>query len=317
MKTIPFRNDDAMPALGLGTWKSKPGEVYAAVKAAVRLGYRHLDCAAAYANEAEIGQALSECFSEGLVSRADMWITSKLWNDAHAPDAVIPALEKTLKNLQLEYLDLYLVHWPVALRPGVFFPRSPDDLISLDELPIAATWERMEAAVDQGLCRHIGVSNFSVARLRELMDSARIKPEANQVEMHPYLQQPALLAFCRENDICVTAYSPLGSLDRPSMLKAQDEPMLLEDPRITAIAGKHQVTAAQVLLAWALERGTSVIPKSVNPERMRENLAAADVRLDREDMQAIAALDRDYRYVTGKFWAIEGSPYTMADLWGD
>lgn len=306
-----------MPILGLGTWKSEAGKVYTAIKEAIRLGYRHIDCALVYGNEAEIGQALRESFKEGVVTRDQMWITSKLWNDAHAPVDVEPALNKSLSDLQLNYLDLYLIHWPVALKKGVFLPESGEDMISLDALPISKTWQAMETAVDKGLCRHIGVSNFSIAKVKALLDNARLKPAMNQIELHPYLQQPGMLDFCNKNRIHVTAYSPLGSLDRPSVLKAEDEPVLLEDPTIATIAERRGITPAQVLISWAIHRGTAVIPKSVNPARMKQNLDAAEVSLTEEDMQEIAGLDRNRRYISGEFWAMEGSPYTVTSIWDE
>lgn len=304
-----------MPLLGLGTWKSAPGEVYAAVREAINLGYRHIDCALIYGNEVEIGKAIRDAIDAGQVSRSQLWITSKLWSSSHGRDNVEAAIKTSLRDLGLSYLDLYLIHWPVPIRSGVLFPAGAEDFVSPSEIPIRSTWEGMEAAVDAGLTRHIGVSNFSISKLSDLLDHCRIRPAVNQVELHPLLQQPQLLDFCREQGIHVTAYSPLGSLDRPAFVKSADAPVLLDNPIIRSIAAGRGCTAAQVLIAWHLQRGISTIPKSVNPVRLRENLAAAEIELSQHDLDQIAALDQNVRLVDGSFWVMEGGPWTLASLW--
>ena len=312
MKKLRFKNADVVPALGLGTWESKPNEVYTAVKTAIELGYRHIDCAPIYGNEKEVGIAITECIMEGLVTREELWITSKLWNDAHAKDDVIPALQQTLEDLQLDYLDLYLIHWPVALKKGVGLPSSVSDFISLKEISSIETWEAMEEAVRLQLCKHIGVSNFGINALKNVLENCRIKPEMNQVECHPYFQQDALLAFCKDNDIHFTAYSPLG---RPGVFKAAKKATLLEDPVLTKIAKAHKCTTAQIIISWHLHRDTLVIPKSVTTSRIAENLASENVKLSNKEMKAIGNLDKDYRILDGSFWVLKGGPYTLKGLW--
>ena len=315
MRTVTFANGDRMPLLGLGTWKAAPGEVGAAVREAIRLGYRHIDCASVYANEPEVGEAIRSAIEAGEVKREELWITSKLWSNAHGRENVEPALRRTLADLGLEWLDLYLVHWPVSIKPGVAFPSSSEDLLPPSQMPIASTWEGMEGVLEAGLTRHIGVSNFSSHKLHELLAHCRIRPEVNQVERHPLLQQPALLAACAAEGIHITAYSPLGSGDRPAGLKGADEPVLLENPVIGAIAAEHGCSPAQVLLAWQLEGGISTIPKSVSPARLQENLAAAEITLTPADLERIAALDQNLRLVNGSFWLMEGSTWSLQSLW--
>jgi alcohol dehydrogenase (NADP+) len=315
MKTLNFANGDQMPIVGLGTWKSAPGEVYAAVREAIRIGYRHIDCALVYGNEAEIGRALRDAIGEGQVKRNELWITSKLWNNAHGRENVAGALRKSLQDLALPYLDLYLIHWPIPLKSGVIFPSSGADFLPLAEAPIQSTWEGMEAAVNAGLTRHIGVSNFSAKKLRDIIDHCKIKPEVDQVELHPLLQQPELVKFCASQGIHVTAWAPLGSADRPASVKAPNAPVLLENPVIKSIAQGHGCTPAQVLIAWHVNRGISAIPKSVTPSRLRENLAAAQIVLNQADMGRIAALDQNYRLINGSSWAMVGSPWSLQTIW--
>ena len=317
MGTSSFANGDRMPLLGLGTWKAAPGEVGAAVREAIRLGYRHIDCASVYANEPEVGAAIAEAIDAGEVRREELWITSKLWCNAHGRTNVEPALRRSLADLQLEWLDLYLVHWPVPIRPGVAFPASGDDLLPPVAVPLADTWAGMEAVLELGLTRHIGVSNFSSRKLNDLLAHCRRKPEVNQVERHPLLQQPQLLADCAAAGVHVTAYSPLGSGDRPAALKGADEPVLLDNPVIGAIAAEHGCSPAQVLIGWQLQGGVSTIPKSVSPERLRDNLAVADLQLTAADLERIAGLDQHRRLVDGSFWLLEGSPWTLQSLWDE
>lgn len=303
-----------MPIFGLGTWKSAPNEAFEAVLEAIKAGYRHIDCAHIYKNEKEIGEALSIAFKEGWVKREELWITSKLWNDSHEEQAVLPALKRTLQNLQLDYLDLYLIHWPVALKNGVDFPKAKEDFLSPSEAPLNSTWGALEQAVDMGLTRHIGLSNFNSKKISEILSYARIRPEVNQVELHPFLPQNELLTFCRTNHIFVTGYAPLGSAYRV-INKEVDFPLLLENEIIQSIAAKHDATPAQVAISWGIGRGTAVIPKSVKQHRILENLAATRLQLDKEDMVKIHTLEGPFRFTTGKAWFMEGSPYRPEDVW--
>ncbi|MCC6723103.1 MAG: aldo/keto reductase, partial [Saprospiraceae bacterium] len=304
MKKLIFQNGDAMPALGLGTWQAPRGEVGAAVREAIHIGYRHIDCAAIYGNEKEIGEALEAAFKAGEVRRDELWITSKLWNSRHGQANVRPALEKTLADLRLDYLDLYLIHWPVPMKHVV--PHVPNQFLTLEEQPIADTWLGMEEVMEAGLTHHIGVSNFSIKKLKLLLETAHHHPEVNQVEMHPLLAQNELKAFCDAAQIKMTAYCPLG---RPGSTElAPNSPDLLGDPTVRQIAEQHQCTPAQVVLAWAMERGTSPIPKSTNPGRLAENFASQHLHLAEKDMDALNQLDRHFRYVDGSFWVVPGGP---------
>lgn len=310
MKNLRFQNGDTMPSIGLGTWLAEPNEVYESVLEALRIGYRHIDCAHIYKNEIEVGHALDYAFRYGIVKREEIFVTSKLWNSDHNPESVEAAINKSLSKLQLKKLDLYLIHWPVALKEGLDFPESADDLISLGEIPLAETWKAMAVLKSKDLTKHIGVSNFNTSKIESLITDTKIKPEVNQVELHPYFQQKALVEYCQKNGIIVTAYSPFGG---KRMLKKNIN--IFEDAVLVEIAEKHKATTAQIVLAWGLKRGTSVIPKTVKQERLTENLGALNIKLSAEDMSKIEALDRNLRFTDGAMWTISGSPYTQKSLW--
>ncbi|MCP3888545.1 MAG: aldo/keto reductase [Desulfobulbaceae bacterium] len=317
MQFLTISDSICMPSLGLGTWKSRRGEAAAAVKHAIGVGYRHIDCAPIYKNEKEIGPSLATAIQQNCVSRSDLWVTSKLWNNAHNPKHVRPALERSLKDLQLDYLDLFLIHWPVSFRQDIEFPRKPEEFLAPGEIPLIETWGAMEKMVKKGLCRAIGVCNFSLSRLQDLYSTATIPPAVNQIELHPYLQQLEMLEYCYKNNILLTAYSPLGSPDRPSALKKENEPSLLNHPLILQLSNKSGATPAQVLLCWALARQTAVIPKSVHPERILENFLSHELLIDQADLRSLDQLNLNYRYLDGAFFCGPGSPYTLSKLWSD
>ena len=313
-KTYQFPNGDKIPLLGLGTWKMDDEVAEQAVAEAIRIGYRHVDGAWIYLNENGVGRGIAKGIADAGLKRSDIWLTSKLWNDCHRPEHVRGGIEKTLRDLNMDYLDLYLIHWPVAHQFGIARPESGDEFVSLDEIPLRETWEAMLELVPAGLCRHVGVSNFSVSKLKEVSASGTT-PEVNQVESHPLLQQLELKQFCEQNGILMTAYSPLGSGDRPEPLKKDQEPNLFTLQAIVELANQHDTSPAQILLAWAIQRGTAVIPKAANPQHLLDNFKAQDVELSATAMASIEKLNENYRYVDGLFWEREDGPYTAAQLW--
>jgi D-xylose reductase len=303
--TLRLANGDRLPAIGLGLWKIEKAKAAHTVDAAAACGYRHFDSAYDYGNEPETGEGLRGVLSSGACKREDLWVTSKLWNTYHEPKYVRPALEQSLKYLQLDYLDLYLIHFPIALNyvsferypPGWFFdPDAPQPRMEPIKVSIADTWRAMEDLVRAGLVRNIGVCNFNIALLRDLLSCAETAPAVLQVEMHPFLTQDKLVRFCREQGIAVTAFSPLGAASYYQIGMAGEGDSALDQPAVTQIAIAHGKSPAQVLLRWGVQRGTSVIPKSTRSERLRENISIFDFELSADEMSAITALNRNRRF---------------------
>jgi diketogulonate reductase-like aldo/keto reductase len=308
-----------MPAIGLGTFGSDrvpADEVATAVEGALAAGYRHVDCASVYGNEDRVGAALAAAFRSG-VPREEVWIVSKLWNDKHAERDVIPACRQTLADLRLDYLDMYLVHWPFPNfhPPGCAVDsRSPSARPYLHE-NFMRTWRQMEKLVDLGLTRHIGTSNMTIPKLQLLLRDARIRPAVNEMELHPHFQQPELFDFVRASGMEPVAYCPLGSPGRPERDRTADDTIDLEDPVILGIARRLGMHPAAVCIQWAVHRGQTPIPFSTNPRNYRANLeAAAGDALTEADMAAIAGVDRNCRLIKGQVFLWK-QDQTWEDLW--
>ncbi|MHA7820015.1 MAG: aldo/keto reductase [Erythrobacter sp.] len=297
---------DTMPPVGFGLWKIAREDTAATVVEAVRAGYRHFDSAADYANEAETGAGLAQAMAEGLVTREELWVTSKLWNTFHAPEHVEEACRKSLADLQLDYLDLYLIHFPIALEYVPIDERYPPEwlhdpdaakpVMKRAAVPLHQTWMAMETLVDKGLVNRIGVCNYNSALIHDLMTYARVKPAMLQIEAHPYLAQEKLIRCASSYGIDVTAFSPLGAQSYFELGMADAGESLLGAAPVMVAAEAHGKSPAQVLLRWGVQRGTAVVPKTSKPERMRENLAIFDFELSAVEMAAISTLDQNRRF---------------------
>jgi D-xylose reductase len=287
-------------------WKMPKAELPSLVQEAIRIGYRHLDCACDYGNEPQVGEGIAAALRDGLCRRDDLWVTSKLWNTYHEPKHVRAACERSLHDLKLDVLDLYLVHFPIALAyvpfdlrypPEWFFdPKEPNPAMKPIDVPYADTWGAMEELQRAGLVKRIGVCNLNISMLRDLLAKCSIRPAVHQMELHPYLTQPRQLRYCAQEKIAVTAFSPLGAPSYLPLGMATQEENVLHNPVFTRIATAHGKTAAQVALRWGVQRGCSVIPKTQSPARLAENLALFDFALTADEMAAIDRLDRHRRF---------------------
>tara|TARA_R110002153_G_scaffold172328_3_gene325215 strand:- start:1520 stop:2485 length:966 start_codon:yes stop_codon:yes gene_type:complete len=299
-------NTKMMPKVGFGLWKIAKEICADAVYNAIKAGYRHLDSASDYGNEVEVGQGIKRAIADGLCSREDLWVTSKLWNTFHKKEHVEPAMRRSLKDLQLDYVDLYLIHFPIA-QPYVDFddryppewifdPKAAQPRMETAPVPLYETWQAMEALVEAGLSHKIGVCNYNTGLLNDLMSYAKIKPAVLQVESHPYLTQQRLMKLARSYGIQVTAFSPLGALSYLELDMAGAKESVLEQAVVQDAAKRLNRTPAQVVLRWGVQRGNAIIPKTSRPERLAENLSLFDFELSSAEMTAIDELNCNRRF---------------------
>jgi len=306
MTAVSLNTGSSLPSIGLGLWKIPQEDTANAVVEAIRAGYRHLDSACDYGNEVQVGAGIAQAIDEGLCTREELWITSKLWNTYHSPEHVAPALERTLSDLSVDYIDLYLIHFPIALSfvpfeeryPPEWFhnPEANEPTMQFAKVPLSDTWAAMEALVDAGKIKHIGVCNYGVSLMRDLLNYARIHPSVLQIESHPYLTQEALIRFCHDHQIAVTAFSPLAALSYVELGMAGHSDSVLSEACVLEASKRVGKTPAQVVLRWGVQRGTAVIPKTTKPERLLENADVFDFELNDSEMAAISGLNQHRRF---------------------
>lgn len=316
--TKKLRSGDEIPVVGLGTFGSDRfthEEVAAAVKDAIRLGYRHIDCASVYMNEKQIGKAINEAISEGMVTREELWITGKVWNDQHKE--VEKSCSQSLADLQIGYFDLYLVHWPF---PNYHAPGCDVDARNPDSKPFTSeqfmdTWRQMETLVDKGLVKNIGTSNMTIPKLEKVLPLMKVLPVANEMELHPCFQQPELFDYCVQNDIQPIGYSPIGSPRRPERDKTVDDAVDIEEPIVQKIAKRLNVHPAVVCLKWAVQRGQIPIPFSVKQPQYIGNLECVTKDpITPEEMEELKSIDKNSRLIKGQVFLWEGAK-GWEDLW--
>ena len=296
----------SIPQIGFGLWKVPRQSCAEVVYQAIKSGYRHLDSASDYGNEVEVGDGIARAINDGLCSRDELWVTSKLWNTYHAPENVGPAIERTLNDLQLDYLDLYLIHFPIALAFVPFDQRYPPQWLfdtnkpelgmQTEAVSLSETWFAMEKLIGTGQTRQIGVCNYNTGLLQDLLNYARIKPAMLQIESHPYLTQEKLIRLCQLNHIPVTAFSPLGALSYLELEMANQNESVLQQSVVKAAAQRLNKTPAQVVLRWGIQRGTAIIPKTSKPERLLENLNILDFSLSESEMIDLNNLNANRRF---------------------